>query len=210
MPIPWDEDPPGYEQRIRDNILAVLSEIAGEAQERHAPTVEMAREWHRRIYDGVPLPVSYYAGEVRDADRDFPELNDYEVAVGPFPGTPAAQVLEQLARFERSALRAVGPLDAAIASDGSPAAARELHGVLVLCALLHGEWVRIHPFANGNGRTARLWANWAALRYRLPPFVTVRPRPGQPYGVAAVASMQGNHAPAVAAFGQMLRQHLRG
>jgi hypothetical protein len=76
--------------------------------------------------------------------------------------------------------------------------------------VLHGEWVRIHPFANGNGRTARLWANWAGLRYSLPPFVTIKPRPGNPYGMAAMASMNGSHATAVAAFDQMLRGHLEG
>lgn len=85
---------------------------------------------------------------------------------------------------------------------------RRLHGVLTLCAMLHGEWVRIHPFANGNGRTARLWANWAALRYELPPFVTVKPRPGQPYAAAAMASMRGSHQMMVAVLDQMLRVYL--
>ena len=88
------------------------------------------------------------------------------------------------------------------------AAMVKLRGVLSLCAVLHGEWARIHPFANGNGRTARLWANWGALRYGLPPFVTVKPRPGEPYGLAAMASMSGNHAATIAAFHEMLRIHL--
>nr|MBA3305364.1 Fic family protein [Thermoleophilaceae bacterium] len=68
-----------------------------------------------------------------------------------------------------------------------------------------GEWARIHPFANGNGRTARLWANWAAQRYGLPAFVSTKPRPpGNPYAVGAMSSTQGNHSPMVAAFRQML------
>jgi hypothetical protein len=32
----------------------------------------MAQEWHRRIYAGVRLPVSYYAGKIRDSDSKFP------------------------------------------------------------------------------------------------------------------------------------------
>lgn len=100
-------------------------------------------------------------------------------------------------------------LDRAIRAGAQPADGPELRGVLALCAILHGEWVRIQPFANGNGRTARLWANWAVLRYGLPPFVTVKPRSGEPYGLAAMASMSRNHAAVVAAFDQMLRTHLR-
>jgi Fic family protein len=84
-----------------------------------------------------------------------------------------------------------------------------LHGVLTYCAILHGEWVRIHPFANGNGRTARLWANWAALRYGLPPFVTIKPRPSDPaYAAAAFASMGGDHSTMVAVMRQMLHDAL--
>ncbi|MFP5345434.1 MAG: Fic family protein [Actinomycetes bacterium] len=42
---------------------------------------------------------------------------------------------------------------------------------------MHGEWVRIHPFADGTGRTARIWVTWLLLRYGLPTFVTLEPRP---------------------------------
>jgi Fic family protein len=83
-----------------------------------------------------------------------------------------------------------------------------LHGVLTFCSLLHGNWVRIHPFANGNGRTARLWANWAALRYGLPPFVTIRPRPRHPDRAAAAASMAGDDQVMIAAMQQMLHDFL--
>ena len=82
----------------------------------------------------------------------------------------------------------------------------QLHAVLTLCAVLHGEWVRIHPFANGNGRSARVWANWAALRYGLPPFVRLRPRPeGLAYAAAGHASMAGEHTLAVGVFRQQLQ-----
>jgi hypothetical protein len=35
----------------------------------------------------------------------------------------------------------------------------------------HTRWVEIHPFVNGNGRTARMWANWILVRYGVPAFV---------------------------------------
>jgi fido (protein-threonine AMPylation protein) len=208
MPVAWNEDPPEAAARILENAAAVLRGIAAEAERRRAPTVSMAQEWHRRLYRDVPLPVPYFAGEPRDSDPACPELQDYEVKVGRFEGTPSAQVPQALSNFEAGAENAVAALDGVIPSGQLPGSGQELHGVLSLCAVLHGEWVRIHPFANGNGRTARLWANWAALRYGLPPFVTIKPRPGNPYGLAAVASMSGNHIAAASAFGQMLRERL--
>jgi fido (protein-threonine AMPylation protein) len=210
MPKAWNEDPPDSESRILENAAALLRELAAEADRRLPPTVAMARQWHRRLYRGVKLPVPYYAGEPRDSDPACPELQGYEVAVGTARGTPSELVPAALRSFEASAQRAVAPLDAAIAPARQPSDGRRLHGVLSLCAVLHGEWVRIHPFANGNGRTARLWANWAALRYGLPPFVTIKPRPGDPYGLAAMASMSGNHTATIAAVSQMLRERLLG
>jgi Fic family protein len=209
VPTRWEE-PPGYEAQIAANAGRVLKRIASEADRRDPPTVRHAQQWHRDLYDGVPRPFDYYAGEVRDSDPAFPELIGYEVQVGSSPGVPSAQVPQALNEFERGARTAAGRLDAAIVVGSDPSAlhAEELHGVLTYCAVLHGEWVRIHPFANGNGRTARLWANWAALRYGLPPFVTVKPRPHHPYGAAALASMSGDHQVMVAVMGQMLRDFL--
>ena len=210
MPAGWAERPADA-PRIAANAQNVLSGIAAVADCRSPPTVAMAQQWHRELYAGIAAPQPYYAGEVRDSDPRFPELVGYEVRVGPSIGTPSARVPAALVNFQVSAQRVAATLDAAISVGGDPSAMRpqELHGVLTYCARLHGLWVRIHPFANGNGRTARLWANWAALRYGLPPFVRIKPRPaGDAYAAAAYASMRGDHAVTVAVFGQMLREYL--
>ncbi|MBA3298875.1 MAG: Fic family protein [Thermoleophilaceae bacterium] len=210
MPTAWNDDPPGYEPRILANAAEALRSIAGGADRRDPPTADMALRWHEQLYDGVPLPVAYYAGQVRNSDPQLPELYGYEVAVGPFSGAPSGLVPQELARFETRAQAAVAGIDAGIAAGEQPGTPSALYSVLALCSVLHGEWVRIHPFANGNGRTARLWGNWAALRYGLPAFIAIKPRPvGSPYGLAAMASMQGDHQPAIAVFEQMLRAHLR-
>lgn len=205
MPAAW-EDPPGAAALIEVNVRRVLTKIARGSGRREEPTVAQARQWHRDLYDGIPRPFDYYAGEVRDGDPRFPELIGYEVHVGGIVGTPSALVPAALVRFEESAQAAVARLDAAIRPGTAPHALStvQLHGVLMLCAVLHGEWVRIHPFANGNGRTARMWANWAALRYGLPPFITTKPRPNQPYAAAAMASMRGDHRVMLAVFARML------
>jgi len=211
VPTPWEDDPADA-AKIAANAAKVLTGIAGDADEREPPTVATAQRWHRELYDGIARPFEYYAGEVRDSDRNFPDLIGYEVEAGGVLGVPSAQVPQALERFEEGAKTAASRLDGVIVvgADPSSLAPQQLHGVLTFCALLHGNWVRIHPFANGNGRTSRLWANWAALRYGLPPFVTIKPRPRHPYGQAAAASMAGDDQVMVAVMEQMLRDFLAG
>jgi Fic family protein len=62
--------------------------------------------------------------------------------------------------------------------------------------------VRIHPFANGNGRTARLWANSLAIRYGLLPFIRLRPRTNSGYAGAGAKAMQGDWEPTAIVFRQ--------
>jgi fido (protein-threonine AMPylation protein) len=210
MTIAWNDDPPGSESHIQTNLRAVGEEILALASRREQPSVAMAQGWHGRIYEDVELPVPYYAGEVRDSDQRYPELIGYEVRVGRIFGAASSEVPVELARFEASARAAVIGLDAQILVGRKPTTPAELQAVLLLAAILHGEWVRIHPFANGNGRTARLWAIWAVARYGLPPFIRLRPRPsGSGYAAAAFASMARRHTLMAAVFGEMLSEYLR-
>ncbi|HKH46065.1 MAG TPA: Fic family protein [Thermoanaerobaculia bacterium] len=209
MAIPWNEDDPRDAAVIVRNLTHILRQVARQALRRQQPTVSMVQEWHRRIYKGVSLPVSYYAGEIRDSDSRFPELYGYEVRVGSQRGVESRLVPQQLAEFESAMIKAIAVLDPVSPAGGSPADAARLRSVLTLCSYAHGEWVRIHPFANGNGRTARLWANWCALRYGVPPFVRLRPRPeGNLYATASALSMRGDHQAMVGVFADMLDQHL--
>jgi Fic/DOC family len=209
LPVPWNEDDPRDLPVIEANLRSVLGQIVRDAARRDLPTVVMAQEWHRRTYENVRVPVPYYRGEVRDSDPRFPELFGYEVIVGGKLGVPSRAVPEQLDVFERSLRQAVGMLDSAIPVRRTSIDFEQLRSVLTLCAYSHGEWVRIHPFANGNGRTARLWANWSAVRYGLPPFVRLKPRPeGRGYAVAAGDSMRGDHRAMVTVFAEMLERSL--
>lgn len=47
---------------------------------------------------------------------------------------------------------------------------RTLHPV-ELATWLHNNFVQVHPFTDGNGRTARLLMNWILLRKKFPPVV---------------------------------------
>lgn len=209
MAIPWNEDDPRDAAVIVQNLADTLRKIARQARFRRAPTVRMARQWHRQIYKGVKVPVPYYVGEIRDSDSNFPQLFGYEVGVGSHRGVDSSQVPQQIATFETAMHRAVAVLDRVILPGAPPADVELLRSVLTLCANAHGEWVRIHPFANGNGRTARLWANWCSLRYGLPPFVRLKPRPeGNYYSAASAFSMQGDHQPMIAVFARMLERYM--
>lgn len=209
MPVAWIEDDLRDLPVIEKNLLSLLEQIIQEAPSRILPTVAVAQEWHRRVYQGVQIPVPYYAGGIRDSDPRYPELYGYEVMVGMQAGVPSYRVPEELEAFEESMQRAVSILDPLIPSGREPVQRNLINSVLTLCAYAHGEWVRIHPFANGNGRTARLWANWCALRYGLPPFVRLKPRPERRgYAIAASASMRGEHRLMVVEFADMLELQL--
>ena len=209
MPVEWNEDDPGDLPVIYRNLRRILLQILKDAPIRSLPTTALAQDWHREIYKGVRLPLPYFAGEIRDSDPQFPELFGYEVIVGNSYGAPSHEVPQELSRFEDSMQKAVARLDPAIPNGARPEAAIELRSVLTLCSYAHGEWIRIHPFANGNGRTARLWANWCAVRYGLPAFVRSKPRPeGLGYAIAAARSMNGDHNPMIAEFGAMLNRRL--
>ncbi len=55
---------------------------------------------------------------------------------------------------------------------------QKLHSI-ERAALLHGEFVKIHPFIDGNGRTARLLLNFELLKSGYPPAIIkteIRPR----------------------------------
>jgi fido (protein-threonine AMPylation protein) len=209
VPVAWNDDPLGSSVRIEANLQGVLTGIVADASRRLAPTVAMAQEWHRATYAGVVLPVPYYAGEIRDSDIALPELIGYEVMVGSAVGVMSADVPAALAALEAGIAAMVAQLDGRLPIGIRPADAINLQAVLTAAAIAHGEWIRIHPFANGNGRVARLWANWLGARYGLPVFVSLRPRPaGLLYAGAAAASMRGSHGPMVNAFHEMLRAAL--
>jgi len=209
VPIPWNDDPPGFDGRIIDNLKRVGGQVVADATLRLPPTAAMAQGWHRATYRGVPLPVPYYAGEIRDSDPTFPELFGYEVLIGTAPGMPSADVPAALAGFEAGVKAVVARLDDVVAVGRQPSTVTDLYAILEIAAIAHGEWVRIHPLANGNGRIARLWVNWVAVRYGLPFFLALKPRPADLiYDAAAATSMRGDHRPMVTALLTLLNQHI--
>lgn len=197
----WDEESP----RLRDNLRAVLRDIRDEAYQRAPLNLEELRNWHRRIMSGLHTPNLSWIGRFRGEKG----LDNLGVRVGRHRGTAASQVANELTEFEQRLVRVIEHMDSMIAP-GSELSTDQIEAVLEVCAWAHSEWVRVHPFANGNGRTARLLANAIALRYGLPPFVRLRPQPNHGYPNAAEASMRGDYQPLVISFHRMLDACLSG
>lgn len=190
----WNEDSP----ELRQNLTRLLEQIAHDAEHRQEPTVEFARSWQRQFMEGLDADPKYVG-----AFRGEPGLEKIRVRVGRRYGTPPEKVAEELRDFEEKLHAAVAQLDRAVPTGKEPNA-DQVAAVIDLCAWTHAEWVRIHPFANGNGRTARLWANFLAMRYGVPPFVRLRPRPDDGYADAGAKAMEGEWQPTARSFRRML------
>jgi len=139
-----------------------------------------------------------YVGRFRGEEG----LERIGVRIGDHYGVRFDLVAAELGQFEQTLQRAVAALDSQI-EPNQELTTDQLAAVIDVCAWVHCEWVRIHPFANGNGRIARLWANSIAMRYGLPSFVRLRPRPDRPYDDGASAAMQGRWQAMVPLFRQM-------
>jgi Fic family protein len=196
----WDEDSP----RLSANLVQVSQLIQREAGDRQPPNIADTRDWHRMMMHGLDVPKPEYVGHFRGE----PGVERVNVRIGRRYGTPSHHVAAALAEFEHTLQTAAAVLDEEINSGQIPSG-DQFDAIIDLCAWVHAEWARIHPFANGNGRIARLWANYVAMRYGLPAFVTLRPRPDSPYDEIAAEAMYGRWQATVPLFRQMCHDAMR-
>lgn len=128
-----------YQEREVRNVLDALREVDAQVMRGDAPTVtaDLICEYNRRLLDGTAYEPHVIPGKVRD----------YSVGVPGYRGAPAqdcAYLVERLAAW--------------LESDTFKSHDPEVHFALtVACAVyahLYIAW--IHPFGDGNGRTARL------------------------------------------------------
>lgn len=195
----WDAD----SRQLHQNLRNLLRRLRDAAEEGQTPDLEDLRTWHGRMMLRLSAPNPGWVGVFRGESA----AREVEVQVGGLTAVPADRVVDELAAFMRRFERHLDYLDRHL-PDATERSSEQVMAVIDLCAWAHAEWVRIHPFVNGNGRMARLLANFVAMRFGLPPFVQLRPRPDDDYGVAAQRAMQGNWKPTVAVFEQMLVRFL--
>jgi hypothetical protein len=194
----WNDDSDCPE--LGSNLRAVTLEVFEHAEAGRLPNRDLPREWHRRMLEGIDVPSDVYRGGYRG--ESHPHLHDYGVQVDGIQAVAPSKVASELRQLFTWLRNALPRLDVehrkitARCDDWEDRQKRLDIEAIRLAAHLHGEWIRIHPFVNGNGRTARLWVLWVTSRYGLPPLLVIRPRPGAPYGAVSRASLAaGDHAP---------------
>jgi fido (protein-threonine AMPylation protein) len=203
----WEEDI--EDSRAREQLERVFRKVVKDDC-RKLPSAQMVKEWHRVLFDKL-VPHSDYLGNFRDVEKTSRCLQGYDVRVGGVHGVSHLQVLEALDVFFDEFRSKVKELDQSWGESQGKYSEEDIDRVVELAAWVYGEWVRVHPFANGNGRTARLWANYVFCRYGLLPIVVVRPRPHGPYGLAAHESMKhGDHEPTKRLFWELLIRSYQG
>lgn len=69
-----------------------------------------------------------------------------------------------------------------------------LHPV-VRATLVHGEFVKIHPFIDGNGRTSRLLLNFELMKNGYPPIIIKKEERARYYDVLDLAHTTTNYEP---------------
>lgn len=196
----WDANSPELLRNLQD----LVPTIARHAAERKPLSSDVVRQWQTHIMQGLE-PAD---GEPLGAFRGDSGLEEYDVAVAGRPGVPAERVAAELQGFDRTLAGLLEELDRQLPvgqGTGRPTQ-DDVTAVIIVCAWAHGEWLRIHPFPNGNGRTARILVNSIALRYGLPAFMRIRPRPGAPYARVAARAMEGEWAAAVPLLTELLEE----
>lgn len=199
--VDWDGD----STRLTENLVTALRDARDAAGRREAPTAALAKRWHALTMQGLEAPAPTWVGRFRGE----PGLERIGVRIGPREGVPPGDVAGQVEQFIAKLAAVLDVLDGRIPPGAVPGSEDQLDAVLEVCGWAHAEWVRIHPFANGNGRTARLWVNHTAMRYRLPPFLRLRPRPGAEYGDAGAQAMEGDWRPTVAVMRRLYLEAVR-
>jgi Fic family protein len=203
MPRPgWDEESP----QLWANLDRVADLVVKDAIAGAMPSLDMARRWHRMMMQGLGIP-----GDAPGAGmfRGDPGTLEYPVGIGGVACMRCRDVAAALQRFEAKLRSDIATLDKKYprVEDLDQAG---IHAALDLAAWAHAEWVRIHPFANGNGRTARAWANFVLRRFGMPPAIKLRPRPDGGYSAAAAASMANDLNPTIQVFISMIREAITG
>jgi len=194
----WDADGP----KLQANLDRLLKDVATWADQRDGITASAIKRWHRQTMAGLDVPDPKFVGHFRGE----PGLEGEPVYIGSHEGTKAELVAGEVDAFVKRLQAIADQLDKLLPS-GEALDRDGLEAVIELAAWTHSEWVRIHPFSNGNGRTARILTNAILMRYGLPPVLRLRARPPSPYGQTGAEGMEGNTKPMEALLRRLLKDY---
>lgn len=138
LPLPRSREYLGTEI---DAVLALCNELAAEVRDGRTPglTVERIHEFNRRILEGQPAKDDVVPGQTR--------THSVTVGINSYRGAPAEDCDFLLKKM-------VDWLNSLQAPENQPELRFPLAVLKAILAHLYIAW--IHPFGDGNGRTARL------------------------------------------------------
>ncbi|MDN4172604.1 Fic family protein [Nocardioides sp. SOB77] len=196
-PFPWDPHLPANKKNIQTNYDQLLVQVVNSGCAGLRPTEVSVRDWHVASVRGVWLAEKEIAGGFRGEGPAGSELSTYLNGVNGIPGAPPAMVSGRVTTFFAELNVRLDGLDARLtAGETVPSLYPD---IVRTAAWAHGEWVRIHPFADHNGSTARLMAITIGLLYGVHFKLPGKPRSAMPnpglvldYDQAAGDQMLGN------------------
>lgn len=153
--------------------------------ERHRFTASDICRFHRT-----------WLGEIYDWAGDYRKVN---VSRDGFPFAAAAQIPKLMQEYERGTLRRCTPCNFETREQ-----------VIRALAEAHAELVLIHPFREGNGRSARMLATLMALQAGLPllDFRVVAEERKKAYFAAVQAALDRNYRPMERVFAEVIERTL--
>lgn len=156
------------------------------------------RPIHGHLFDGLsPVGYSYYVGTYRGSHQKCLRTYDVEVPSDPLVGTPASKVFSEITRLGTAIVRMTVDIESALATGAL--ADKNLRSIAVvrLACDAFVRFLTVHPFADGNGHTARalLWLILFQFGYK-PDNWTIDPRPPFPAYPSLIAQhRRGDVAP---------------
>lgn len=196
-PFPWDPDLPANQTNIQSNFNRLQIEVVNIGRAGIRPTDAMVRDWHRSSLRGVGLSQPEVAGGYRGEGPVGTPLSVCLNGVRGVPGANPAAVANLVTRFFTELHRRLDDLDTR--RKAGETVVQLYPEVVETAAWAHGEWVRIHPFADHNGSTARLMTITIGLLYGVHFKLPGKPRSAMPtpglhldYNHAAGDQMLGN------------------
>lgn len=191
---------PDYDNKLQDRIAKAIVQLHKGVVDTSA-TAQDTRPLHGRIFDQLTPPnCPYYAGHYRGESYRCLEYYSVHVPGDPRVGAAPHLVITLMNGLANEIQSGIAALDDAhgLSNAQLPVEDKIFYAVDFACRVLE-VFLRIHPYANGNGHIAR-FITWCILgRYGYWPIKwPVHPRPPDPpYTQLIFEHRNGNHAPLV-------------
>jgi fido (protein-threonine AMPylation protein) len=194
----WHEEiPSAREAEFSDRLKEAIDRVEDQLRHR-APLDSDLTDLHRILFSDF-VPLACYAGNYRkDSIHKSETCLATDVQVGGVLGAPYRHVEQRMTDLCHSCSEISNLMQ------NEKGAERALT-FAAAAAYAIGEFIRIHPFINGNGRVSRLLWYWLCRRAKVSPMVQIHPRPPAPlYSFCMGKCMNGDDAPLALALLQSL------